>query len=331
MIEPLEKQGRAIFVAMGLLAMVVFAMCGATPAQAQDCPTPGPENHTYVFADSLSLAPGTVLRAESESGECAGQATYPDAGSAAMAVMGQMQQGGRVLADGDPIVFLADGEELTLTEQAVIGDAPPSTYTPDALTVVTSATIQQPAPVPVTIAWATDAVRVSQDTWRVSLNIDAPIDLGRIDGLHLDVQGARDLDVIAAYQADTLDADTLRSWAFDADLRSGSATLSGPAPAEGQTAEVYIEGGGVSIDQGEQPASINFGTRALSVERAAAVMAGDVTGDGSVTIADVLRVVQFLNFPQSAALTDRQGEAADLNGDGSVTQYDVWRLFFLIQ
>jgi len=332
MSEPIERMLRVtgrVFLA-GVLILLVLILLAST-AQAQDCPTPGPENHTYVFADSLDLAPGDTLRAEMAGGQCAGQAVYPDAGSVAMPVMGQTQQGDTLLTDGDPITFFANSDTLALTEQAVIGDAPPSTYTSDALTVVTGATVVQPPPVPVTLTWATDAVRVSQDTWRVALDIGSEADLSRVSGLHIDVQGARSIDIDRTLAADTIAGDTLKSWSFGTDLRAGTVMLAGPAPDQGQTAEVYIENAGVSMDEGDRQTAVSFDTRSLNVTSEPADLPGDVTGDGQVTRADLLRVVRGINFPYLYGLSEEQREAADIDGDGAVTQYDVWQIFYLTQ
>jgi len=331
MTEPVNRMAKVILRVVVAGALILLALLLLAPtAAAQDCPATGIENHIYVFPDSLSLTPGATLEARGADGTCAGVAVYPDAGAVAMPVFGVSTDDVTYLRGGDAITLYADGQPLTVTEEVRIGDMDPGTYQTGALTVVTSATLPEPDPVPVTLAWASDTVRVYSDTWRVALEIDAP-DRSRIDGLRLTVQGARSVQLPRAEAADTLAQDTLRSWSFGADVRSGSVLVSGDAPSPGQTAEVYLVDAGVSMDEGTQPTDVLLAAPALTVERADPVLAGDVTGDGAVAWADVVRLVQYLNFPQSAALDDAQLAAADVDGDGAVTEYDVWRLFYLIQ
>ena len=51
------------------------------------------------------------------------------------------------------------------------------------------------------------------------------------------------------------------------------------------------------------------------------IVTGDTTGNGKITITDVVRIQKYVTGSNN--LTSAQAQAADINGDGKVTITDV--------
>lgn len=100
----------------------------------------------------------------------------------------------------------------------------------------------------------------------------------------------------------------------------------GPAVADAMTAQEIAAASFVqtlNTNAGGETAIFNAGEGypILAWQGGEAVSYGDLNGDGEITVADALRVYQFING--SVELTDGQAAAADVNGDGEITAADA--------
>ena len=81
-----------------------------------------------------------------------------------------------------------------------------------------------------------------------------------------------------------------------------------------------------AVNSAEETVSVASGSCNVTVEKSSVVL-GDVNGDGSVSLFDVLRLLNYLNSPNAVEIVEAN---SDVNGNGSVGLTDAIALLVLI-